>query len=167
MTPEFVNALINRPRGQIMYETMELSHPSFSKTYYLLRNPIRGGILRTKLETGIVVTNEYVPSTIQWARSKTNMDQVHNITIQDLNKIVQEEESRIGLDDSTPITCKLRVYLSTNLESPADGPVELEVFNIDYDKKGCTFQASPPNANETGTGERMTTDRFPMLAGFL
>ncbi|MGI4260854.1 DUF1833 family protein [Klebsiella pneumoniae] len=166
MTPEFRDMLINRPRGIALLEVLELSHPSFSQTYYLLRNYVRNGLLDIKLETGQVVTAQYVPSKIQWASSKTNMDQVHNVTIQDLNDIVQAEEGRVALDDDTPISCKIRSYRSDDLTAPADGPVELEVSGIDYDKRGCTFTASPPNANETGTGERYTVERFPMLRGF-
>ena len=166
MTPELAQLLINRPRGVASLEIMEISHPSFSQTYYLLKNAVRGGQIDVKLETGVTVTAVYVPSKIQWASSKTNMDQVFNITIQDLNNIIQAEESRIALDDDSPIVCRLRAYRSDDLTKPGDGPIDLEVTSIDYDKRGCTFTASPPNANETGTGERYTVERFPMLRGF-
>lgn len=166
MTPEFRDLLINRPRGVALLEVLEISHPAFSQTYYLLRNYVRNGLLNITLETGTQVTAQYVPSRIQWASSKTNMDQVHNVTIQDLNDIVQAEERRVPLNDETPINCRIRTYRSDDLTKPADGPVDLQVQSIDYDKRGCTFTASPPNANETGTGERMTVERFPMLRGF-
>lgn len=166
MTPEFRDLLINRPRGVALLEVLEISHPAFSQTYYLLRNYVRNGLLNITLETGVQVTAQYVPSRIQWASSKTNMDQVHNVTIQDLNDIVQAEERRVPLNDETPISCRIRTYRSDDLTKPADGPVDLQVQSIDYDKRGCTFTASPPNANETGTGERMTVERFPMLRGF-
>lgn len=166
MTPELADLLINRPRGVASLEVMEISHPSFTQTYYLLKNYVRNGEIDIKLETGATVTARYVPSKIQWASSKTNMDQVFNITIQDLNDIIQAEESRVALSDDSPVVCRLRAYRSDDLTKPGDGPIDLEVTNIDYDKRGCTFTASPPNANETGTGERYTVERFPTLRGF-
>ena len=166
MTPEFVNMLVTRPRGVVLFETIELSHSRFSETYHILRNAVPKGSITVTLETGVSATCKYVPSKIQWAASKTNMSQVHNITIQDLNEKVQEEENRIPFDDDEPVSCILRTYRSDDLTKPCDGPVKLEVTAIDYDKRGCSFTASPPNANETGTGDRYTVERFPMLRGF-
>lgn len=166
MTPELVKLLAVRPRGQVLVEVMELSHSAFSQTYYLVRNYVSGGQINIKLETGVTVTALCVPSRIQWARSKTNMDQVHRIVIQDLNQIVREEERRVPLSSDEPIRCVLRSYVSTDLNTVADGPYELEVTSIDYDKKGCSFEAKPPNTNASGTGERYTVARFPCLRGF-
>lgn len=166
MSAELRKLLLNRPRGKALIETIELSHSLFSKTYYLVRNYAPGGTVSAKLETGVTVTYEYVPATIKWASSTTNMDQSHKITIQDCNQIIQAEEARIPYDNTERIQCKLRTYISDDLTTVADGPYELEIYDISYDKKGATFTAKPPNTNETGSGERYTIDRFPCLRGF-
>lgn len=166
MTPELVELLINRPRGIAALEIIELSHPMWPERIFILRNYVRGGELEITLETSEVVTASFVPATIQWAKSKTNMDQVFNVAIQDLNELVQTLENAVPLENEDPIICRMRVYTSDNLSAPAEGPIELEVTTLDYDKSGCKFQASPITSNETGSGERYTVNRFPMLRGF-
>lgn len=167
MTPELVNLLLNRPRGVAMLETLEISHSSFIQTYYIVRNFVPGGSIDVTLETAETVTAQYVPCTIQWAKSKTDMDQRHKITIQDLNEIIRPEEIAVSLDSDEPISCKLRAYLSTDLTAPADGPYLLEIDEIAYSIKGASFTAKAPNTNASGTGERYTVARFPSLRGFM
>ena len=65
MTPEFVNMLVTRPRGVVLFETIEMSHPRFSKTYHILRNAVPKGSITVTLETGATAICEYVPSKIQ------------------------------------------------------------------------------------------------------
>jgi len=148
------------PAGEYMIETIEISHPLFSKVYYLTREP--AGIIAT-LEDMQVVNFVGTNIDIKLNSTKSDLDQNFSFTMPDLNNELDDELDRIPLDDSDKIVIKYRVYINTDLSGPAQGPVLLEALSVSQEKGIFTISAGAPQLNWNKTGIIYDYDTFPML----
>jgi len=167
MSDKYVEFFLNSRASVVQFETFELFHPSFSKTYYIVRNNVNG--ITVKLENGNTVTFEYYP--VQFVPNTTQDDLDYSLRLEfgDLGEILPKELDAVKNADTfiqKPVF-KFRAYRSDFLESPMLGPIELEVVEFTFNNKGASFEARSPQLNLHKTGEIYTIDRFPMLAGFL
>lgn len=151
----------------VQLELLEISHPSFSQTYYLVRN-IADGVTVT-LETGEVQFFQYFPLRISSIGLHDDLDQGFRIDLGDLGEVLPGELDNIALDGTFDIkpTVKYRTYRSDDLTEPLVGPLTLQVKDIAFTKQGASFEIAAPSLNLNKTGELYKIDRFPMLRGFL
>lgn len=158
---------LNSRSSIIQIETLEISHPDFTKTYRVQRN-IKEGVTVT-LETLEVFLFEYYPLRISSSESRDNLDCSFKIALGDLGETLPAELDAIAVADgfSTKPTVKYRTYRSDALTVPLFGPLLLEVTAIAFSKDGASFEAKAPSLNVNRTGETYQLDRFPMLRGFL
>jgi hypothetical protein len=149
-------------------ETMEISHPSFSKTYWIVRNAING--ITATLEDGVTQqTFDYYPLSIKQAGSSDDLDQKMQIQLGDLGETIPQEIDACiaaGLLETKP-TLVYRVYRSDDLTAPMEGPFVYEITSIAQKSDAAAFNAQAPALNTSRTGEAYDLGRFPMLAGFL
>lgn len=167
MEPEF---FFCSSRSTSLIEGLEISHPSFSQTRYLVRNPNpwmrvqplgHGG--------GIVQEYEYLPLRLRPMESRGDLDYGIGVDLGDLGEIIPEELQRVrnaGTQHIRP-TVVYRAWRSDRLNEPMMGPIRLQVDQITRTREGATFDAIAPYLNLTRTGEIYTFERFPMLRGFL
>lgn len=159
---------LNSKTSVVQLDTVCIIHPSFSKTYRIVRNAVRG--LTAKLETGANVDFEYYPIKIVPNHARDDLDHSITLTFGDLGEILPLELDRVmntpGGMDIKP-TVEYRVYRSDDLASPLYGPLLLEVSAFTFDKYGSTFEARAPSININRTGEAYSLTRFPGLRGFL
>jgi hypothetical protein len=157
---------LNSKSTIIQYETLEIYHPNFSKTYRLVRNASRG--LTATLETAVQVTFDYYPLNITPTGGYDNLDNSIRIELGDLGTVIPKELDMITLANGfgTKPTIKYRVFRSDDLTSPLDGPFIYEINTFSFNEKGCVFEARAPSLNISKTGEIYTIDRFPGLAAF-
>ena len=149
-------------------ELIELSHPSFSKTYYLVRNhPLNGGVL-VYTELGFPRFFEYYPMRIANTDSATNLDQTMTITFGDLGGIIPQEIDNIRVADTFLIypTLLYRTYRSDDLTTPLFGPIRFQVRASPRQKNACTLNIAAPRLNQNATGERYDMNRFAGLRAF-
>lgn len=151
----------------VQLETIELSHPSFSKSYFLVRNAVAGVVVN--LENGNAQFFEYSPLKITPTANREDLDFGLNVSLGDVTQVVQRELDSIRANDTSYIKPKLiyRIYRSDVLNEVLYGPVILEISNFTFSEKGVAFEASAPKANVTGTGELYRINRFPMLKGYV
>jgi hypothetical protein len=152
----------------VQLETIEISHPAFSKVYRLVRNAVGG--LTAFVETGGSVFFEYYPMKLVPHHARDDLDFFLSITFGDLGEVLPKELDLVmtapgGL--SVKPTVKYRIYRSDDLSAPLYGPVRLEIESIAFDKEGATFDARAPGLNLTRTGEVYSLTRFPSLRGFV
>lgn len=164
---DYVDFFLKSKSSVIQFELLEISHPNFTRTYYIVRNATDG--LTVKLETDEVVDFEYYPVKVEIGSSSDDLDQVIVISLGDLGEIVPKEMDAIASADGFGInpTLKYRTYRSDNLDEPMLGPVLLEVDNFSFNRDGVSFEAKAPSLNVNRTGELYKLDRFPMLRGYL
>ena len=151
----------------VQLETLEISHPNFTKTYRVVRNAVEG--VTALLENGTSATFDYYPLSIENAGVRDDLDQSIRINLGDLGEVLPKELDEVSSNNgfgTKPIVI-YRTYRSDDLSRPLFGPVTLEVSTFAFNREGSTFEAKAPSLNINKTGEVYSLDRFPMLRGFL
>jgi len=164
MADKYTEFFLNSNINIIAYECIEISHPSFTKIYRLVRNNTLG------LTVG-VNTYEYCPMKITPISQRDDLDQFIKIELGDLGEIIPIEIDNIFQENSfaTLPTVIYNVFKSDNLvlTDPLFGPILLEIKTFTFNKNGCMFEAKAPSLNVQRVGEYYRLDRFPALKGFL
>lgn len=164
---ELSEYFLNSRADVVQLDLIEISHPSFSQTYRIVRNATAG--ITVTLETAAVVAFQYVPMKVTRNSAEGDLDFSIKIDLGDLGEIIPTETDAIALDDAftTKPTVKYRTYRSDDLTAPLDGPIELVVDEFAFNWSGCSFTARAPSLNLIATGETYDSERFPMMRGFL
>lgn len=156
--------LASNPDGEIDYTTLEITHPSLSKRYLLVRGSTD---LTATLETGETVTFEATPMEAKNAANNNDMDQRASFALPDMGNILDAEMDRIDFDDEVLPKFTFRRYVSTDLSAPCQGPVVYELQSINQEKGLFTADVGVPMLNQRGTGLLMTPSQIPILRGIL
>lgn len=163
---------LNSSSSVVQLELLEISHPSFSQVYRIVRNAISG--VTVHLEDASVHVFDYYPVKIVPTGTSDDLEQMLQIQFGDLGQIVPLEVDRVlltisgGLPTSTikPVVL-YRTYRSDDLSAPLAGPYRFQVNNVAFQREGATLQCTAPRLNLNRTGEIYSMDRFSMLRGFL
>lgn len=160
-----INYFLNSKSNVGQLDCIELSHPSFDRTYYLVKNHLKG--FNATLENGNTVFFEYVPMQVSLGTVKDNLDQTIDITLGDLGEIVAKELRKLRRIKGKLEKPKFvyRTYRSDDFSRPLYGPIKLSVVDFQLMKTGCSFQAKADSLNVVKTGELYDLRRFPMLKG--
>ena len=163
----YAEFFLNSKSSVVQLETLEISHPNFTKVYRIVRNAVQG--ISTKLENGSYATFDYYPLKIENAGVRDDLDQSLTINLGDLGEVLPKELDEVSSNDGFGVkpTVIYRTYRSDDLNRPLFGPVTLEVSTFAFNREGSTFEAKAPSLNINKTGEIYSLDRFPMLRGFL
>ena len=148
-------------------ECLQISHPSFSKFYRIVRNATNGVIVTH--EDGIPYQYEYYPLSITKLGSRGDLDQGLRISFGDLGEIIPLEIDSVSSENTFGIKpiVQYRSFRSDNLNSVMFGPLNLEIKSFSFTREGSTFEASAPQLNVNKTGELYKIDRFYPLRGLL
>jgi hypothetical protein len=152
---------------EIAYDCIEITHPSFSKSYRFVRN--YPDTLIVTHEDGNKYSYEYCPFTLQLSNSSDNLDQQLNIGIGEVGGELSSEILRLrnGSYSHIPPTLIYRVYTSNYLTEPLKVFDGLQIINAKRKKDAVVFTAQPKNLNNTETGIKYTLKSFPSLKGFI
>lgn len=165
--PDF---FFNTTRAVSMIEGLEISHPSFSRSRFIVRNPNPWMRVQALGHGGGVVQDyEYLPLRLRPMESRGDLDYGIGVDLGDLGEIIPDELRRVkeaGTQHIKP-TAIYRAWRSDKLNAPTMGPIKLQVDQVTRTREGATFDAIAPYLNLTRTGETYTLERFPMLRGFL
>ena len=163
----YTEFFLNSSSSVVQLELLQMSHPSWSQTYYVVRNAVNG--ITVTLETGVQQFFQYYPMAIKYEGMKDDLDQTFSITFGDLGTVVPDEVDNMIADDTMDVkpTVIYRCYRSDDLTTPMLAPYYLEIQNMSFNTDGVTFNAQAPQLNITTTGSEYTTDRFPTLLEFL
>lgn len=148
-------------------ECLEISHPDFTQTYYLVRNATNGVTVTHEDDT--VHIYQYRPMRITGNGARTDLDHILKIELGDLGEILPQERDAVRAADGmrTKPTVIYRVYASNVLDEVLYGPLTLEVKSFNFVRGSASFEAKAPSLNVNKSGEAYTIPRFPMLRGFL
>lgn len=166
--PDYTAFFLNRSGEVILYECLELSHPSFSKTYYVVRNAV-GGVTVTHEDSSSHLY-EYAPVNIERANTSDDLDQKITVSFGDLGRTLPPEVDAVqnGPYSTQPPKLKFRAYRSDDLSAPLLTLQVLDVTNIARNADGATvLEAMAPELNTNKTGNIYSLDRFPLLRGVL
>lgn len=156
--------LTSNPEGQIDYETVEITHSLLSKRYLIV---VGTSPLTATLETGETVTFEPSPMNAVNAANNNNLDQQATFTLPDVGNQLDDEMSRIPLDNQEWPVFTYRRFISTDLSYPCDGPVTYDLQALSQTKGVFTADVGVPRLNERATGLLATPEDIPLLRGIL
>lgn len=158
---------LNSSSRVVELELIQLSHPNFSKVYYLVRNAING--VTVTHEDTTVHTYEYYPMQLTYKGDRDDLDQGVDLGFGDVGEVLALELDAVYAADGFEVkpVAKVRTYRSDDLTAPLAGPFSYQVDNIAFAKEGATLEAGAQRLNQTSTGENFNVDRFKSLRGFL
>jgi Domain of unknown function (DUF1833) len=156
--------LASNPDGQMDFDTVEITHPLFSKRYLLV---VGTSPLTATLETGELVTFEPTPMDVAEGGNNNDTDQQASFTLPDVGNLLDDEMSRLPLSDTLAPVFTFRSFVSTDLSHPARGPVTYDLQTLTQSKGVFTADVGVPRLNERQTGILMTPQEIPLLRGVL
>jgi hypothetical protein len=156
--------LASNPEGQLDFETLEITHSLLSKRYLIA---VGTSPLTATLETGETVTFEPSPMNAVNAANNNNLDQQATFTLPDVGNQLDDEMSRIPLDNQEWPEFTYRRFISTDLSYPCDGPVTYDLQVLSQTKGVFTADVGVPRLNERATGLLATPEDIPLLRGIL
>lgn len=152
----------NSKSNVVLLELVEISHPSFSQTYRIVRN-------RTDGVTVIAEDNQeylfsYLPIELEKSSARTDLDYAIKVSIGDVGKIISQEIDRVRTAGTFEIYPSViyREYRSDDLSEPLLVVKNLQIEDFAFNGTSSTFEAKTENYNLNGTGEVQSFDRFPM-----
>lgn len=165
--------LASNPDGQMDFDTVEITHPLFSKRYLLV---VGTSDLTATLETGETVTFEGVPMEVGEGGNNNDTDQQASFTLPDVGNLLDDEMDRLPLPSLPGENSAVgevwpeftfRTFVSTDLSYPARGPVTYDLQTLTQSKGVFTAGVGVPRLNERQTGILMTPEEIPLLRGVL
>lgn len=156
---------LNSASSVVKLDLLTITHPNFTQAFHVVRNALAG--ITVTLEDLTSQAFVYYPLQITATGTDSDLDQVLKVSLGDLGELLPQQLDAVSVAGTFKIKPRLvyRQYRSDDLSLPIEGPDTFTIDNIAFDGTGATFQASAPRVNLTGTGERYTFDRFPMLRG--
>lgn len=156
--------LATNPDGELALDTVQITHPNLTKTYYLVadKDP-----LVAYLENGQQVTFEPAAIKADNGGNNNDMDQQAKFTIADPDNILDDEMDRIPLESETLPEFTFRTYLRSDLSYPAYGPVTYDTQTVSQQKGVFTASVGLPRLNQKGTGLIAVPADIPILRGLL
>ena len=164
--PSYAEFFLDTPSRIVQLDLLEISHPSFSKIYRIVRNKV-GGVTATI--DGYAQPFDYYPLRITGKGERSDLDYGLHIDLGDLGEVVPDEMDRVASDQTfgTRPTVRYWTFRSDDLTAPMFGPVTLKVEQFPMTRMGTSFEAMAPSLNGNRTGEIYLISRFPMLKGTL
>lgn len=164
--PDYDYFLRGNP-NDVLLQCVEVSHPSFTKTYRYVKNAADG--VTVKHEDGTSRDYLYSPLTIQKSKSSDDLDQSINIGVGDLGEDFPKEIDRLrnGSYQTVKPILNYREYLTSDLTKPMLSIFNLEVTDYQPKTDGAVFTCKARQLNISRTGEVYNLSDFPMLRGFL
>lgn len=160
-TEKIVQALITNDAYKMYLDAITISHSVWAEPFRITRNFVSGGSF--EFEGDIY---RYIPMLISRAGQDGNLNQTWSLTIQDLNLEIQAAEAQIPLDSDEYPQIEIRTFEYDKRDGSVtliEGPYVTDSAGINYDPQGASIDAAAERVNLTGTGFKMTPDRFGTL----
>jgi hypothetical protein len=151
----------------VRIECFEISHPNFTKTYYVTPSALAGVTVTHEDSSSHLYT--FYPIDTKWNEQQNDLDNSIDVQLGDVGNIFPLELDAIEQADGFSIkpTVKYRLYRSDDLTAPMFGPSILEAQLFAQTAEGVAFTAQAPQLSLNKTGQVYNLTRFPMLRGFL
>lgn len=166
MKDELRELLTVATTGKGVVDGVEISHSTWNEKLFI--TSVYPGFTAFH-EDGQSYLYQYLPMAVTKATKQNDLSQDFAFTIQDLNEIVAEHLDLIPIDSEEKPTVILRTFVyreDGSVSDVQDGPYTLQANDISFTPEGCTFTASPPLTNYSGTGQPYSFERFPSLLAY-
>lgn len=148
--PDFAAFFLNSDSNVIQLETVEITHPYFSKKYFLVRNATQG--LTATLEDSTVQAFDYYPVNITPSGSYNDLDLQLQVSFGDLGTILPQELDRMMTDTQQT------VYQGSLLGAWCDGAGNLLMPPFLVGKGGSFYVPEGATTLQLGTCDSFDFD---------
>lgn len=158
----------NSPVEKTYFEVISFESEQLSKTYYLQSQVMED--IDVTLEDQTVVTAQYVPMSIGKSSNNEDLNSQFSIEIQTVNDEIANEISNYDFSTGTGPRLVSRVYIlyrDLTVSSIKQGPVSLEIQEMERNTLSTKITVSNKPANLVYTGEKITANRFPSMRGIV
>jgi hypothetical protein len=131
-------AWASAPHGVFLVETLELSHPLFSKVWRLVN--AMDQVVAT-LEGGGSGVFQPVAFQVQLPPSDAQGGQLLTVVVANFGRIIRDEIEAAAKDPDQRMSLTYRLYLSNALTEPQTAPIKLSVDTIAMTNESITLQA--------------------------
>jgi len=161
---QYIDFFLNSTRDVVGIETIEISHPSISKTYYFVANIQAGETL--KLEDGKSQFFEFLPVQFTHEADNNTLDYQLSVQLGDAGTILPEEIEKLLKAEGWRIKPKVtkRDYRSDSLAMIKI--IKTECHGVTTKDEGSVMSCGAPRLNNIRRGQIQTTERFPTLEQF-
>ena len=144
----------------MLYQTIKISHSSFSQDYYLVSNNSNGVTIGGRFYT-------YVPISIPPIGFNSSLDRSISIRMTDVGEVLGNEIDRATNDGALTEATELEIKLfrSDDLSELTDNSLVLSVTDTTYDGEGVAIEAGSKSLNVLRTGEIYSFAKFPSMRG--
>jgi len=116
------------PLDDEFYETLELKHPRFSKTWYITSSST---LFTATLEDGVTqISFEPIPFIVRLPGNEHGGRQDLQITITNVDRIFIDELELANELPQTRVEIVYRVFTKSNLKVPAATPMKLSITDV-------------------------------------
>lgn len=158
---DYTSFFFNASAAVIPLECIEISHPSFEKTYRFVRNDSNGIIAGGQ-------SYVYQPMSISRSTVSNDLEQALAVTLADMSDEFSKSIKKINQSSSARVRpkCTFKVFRNDDLEFPLISRSGLEILSVSKDCKGlATFDAAAPQLNSNRTGIVYSIEDYPLLRG--
>ena len=128
ISPQLKKLYASAPLDDEFYETLELKHPRFSKTWRITSSPV---LFKSFLEDGVTeISWEPIPFTVRLPGSEHGGRQDLQLTITNVDRIFIDELELANALPQTRIEVVYRIYTKSNLKAPGATPLKLSITDI-------------------------------------
>jgi uncharacterized protein DUF1833 len=127
VSPEIARIYASAPVDDDYYETLELSHPSFTTDWFLTTQV--AGFTAT-LETGRQVDFLPAPFAVKLPGSNGDGNQQLTISLSNVDRLIVDELERAGDAPQDPINANYRVYAASDLSAPGAVVLNLGISEV-------------------------------------
>lgn len=151
VSPALQRLYASAPAGEVVLETLEISHPLFATTHYITNNPT--GFSAT-LESGATVDFITLPFGARLPNSDAQGNQDLGLVIDNVDREIIEELERASADPTTRIAVTYRAFASTDLSAPGSSPIALSISEV---------SAGLPTVEATAGRTDVLNKKFPAV----
>ena len=155
-------AYASAPKGVVIYETLQVSHPNVSPDFYLVNQ--REDISLPLVEGGDPILFKASGFQFQLPPTGENGTQDLRISIDNVDRQITDFVAQV-VGSNSPVQITYRPYLSSDLTKPQlDPPLELNLRDIKITNLNVSGRASYADIlNMPFPNEYYTRTRFPSL----
>lgn len=164
MATDLEKFYLNSPKSVAILECIELSHPNFLKTYYVVRNSSYNISVKHEDDPNKYLYI-YYPLELTGKGSFKDLDFGFTVKFGDLEGELQKELEVVAAADGFLIhpIFKLRRYRSDNLEAPIESVITLIIRQLKFNAEGAEFEATARLISERATGRLYDLANFPQM----
>ena len=158
----YIDFFLNGSSGVVQLECIEITHPSFAKTYRYVKSDVGNVTAETKTYAGALFQ-------IQRNNVTNDLEQTVSVTFADIDDALVKDVIKARTTGANRLkrpTFIYKIFRDDDLSTAMLTLQTLEIVDVSKDASGfVTFDAQAPELNSVKTGRPYTIEEYRLLKG--